>query len=122
MRSAYQARDRAGRAVKWQPAKSAVLEQWTELVGTTQPLPDCVAHITAPIDGRIVSLLKNAAGEPIHEGDEVKEGDVIAKLDDRLAQLNLSNAESAVKTAEQDKRKPRRPCALRPSCSQRRKP
>jgi HlyD family secretion protein len=89
--------------VTWQPAKNVSLEQWTELVGTTQPLPDCVAHITAPIDGRIVSLLKNAAGEPIHEGDEVKAGDVIAKLDDRLAQLNLSNAESAVKTAEQDK-------------------
>ncbi len=89
--------------VQWQPAKNASLEQWTELVGTTQPLPDCVAHITAPIDGRIVSLLKTAGGEPIHEGDEVKAGDVIAKLDDRLARINLSNAESAVKTTEQDK-------------------
>ncbi len=89
--------------VKWQPAKSVALEQWTELVGTTQPLPECAAHITAPIDGRIVSLLKSAAGELIHEGDEVKAGDLIAKLDDRIAQLNLSNAISAVKTAEQDK-------------------
>ena len=57
--------------VKWEPASSVVLEQWTELVGTTQPPPEGVAHITAPIEGRVVSLLKNAAGEPIHEGDEV---------------------------------------------------
>jgi membrane fusion protein, multidrug efflux system len=89
--------------VKWEPASSVVLEQWTELVGTTQPLPECVAHITAPIDGRVVSLLKNAAGEAIHEGDEVKAGEVIAQLDDRIARLSLAKAESAVKTAEQDK-------------------
>ena len=89
--------------VTWEPASSVVLEQWTELVGTTQPPPECIAHITAPIEGRVVSLLKNAVGEPIHEGDEVKDGDVIAQLDDRIARLNLSNAESAVKTAEQDK-------------------
>jgi multidrug efflux pump subunit AcrA (membrane-fusion protein) len=89
--------------VHWDPASSVVLEQWTELVGTTQPLPECIAHITAPIEGRVVSLLKNAAGEPIHEGDEVTAGEVIANLDDRVARLNLSNAESAVKTAEQDK-------------------
>jgi RND family efflux transporter MFP subunit len=89
--------------VKWEPASSVVLEQWTELVGTTQPLPECIAHITAPIDGRVVSLLKNAAGEAIHEGDEVKAGEVIAQLDDRIARLSLAKAESAVKTAEQDK-------------------
>jgi RND family efflux transporter MFP subunit len=89
--------------VKWEPASSVVLEQWTELVGTTQPPPECVAHITAPIEGRVVSLLKDAAGEPIHEGDEVKAGEVIAHLDDRIARLNLGKAESAVKTAAQDK-------------------
>jgi RND family efflux transporter MFP subunit len=89
--------------VKWEPASSVVLEQWTELVGTTQPPPEGVAHITAPIEGRVVSLLKDAAGEPIHEGDEVKAGDMIAQLDDRIARLNLGKAESAVKTAVQDK-------------------
>jgi RND family efflux transporter MFP subunit len=89
--------------VKWQPAKSVVLEQWSELVGTTQPLPECIAHVTAPIDGRIVSLLKNTAGNFIHEGDEVTDGEVIAQLDDRIARLNLAKAESAVETAKQDK-------------------
>ena len=89
--------------VKWEPASSVVLEQWTELVGTTQPLPECVAHITAPIEGRVLSLLKNAAGQLIHEGDEVTAGEVIAQLDDRIARLNLSKAESAVETAKQGK-------------------
>ncbi|HBI45875.1 MAG TPA: hypothetical protein DDY78_23925 [Planctomycetales bacterium] len=89
--------------VKWEPASSVVLEQWTELVGTTQPPPECIVHITAPIEGRVVSLLENAAGEPIHEGDEVTFGEVIAKLDDYLGRLNVSNAESAVQTAKQDK-------------------
>ena len=89
--------------VVWAPAHKVVLEQWTEVVGTTQPLPECVAHVTAPIDGRIDSLLEPAPGQFIHEGDEVKAGEVIAHLDDHIARFNLGKAKSAVEAAKQDK-------------------
>jgi multidrug efflux pump subunit AcrA (membrane-fusion protein) len=89
--------------VKWEPAQTVALEQWTEIVGTTSPLPECVAHVTAPIDGRIDSLLEVAPGKFIHEGDEVTAGAVIAHLDDRIARFNLEKAKSAVETAKQDK-------------------
>ena len=88
--------------VKWEPASSVVLEQWTELVGATQPLPGNFARITAPIDGRIVSLLQKADGSPLHEGDEVAKGQEIAHLDDRIPRLNREKAESAIKTAAED--------------------
>jgi RND family efflux transporter MFP subunit len=89
--------------VKWEPASRVVLEEWTELVGTTQPLPGAFARITAPIDGRIVSLLQKADGKPLHEGDEVAKGQEIARLDDRIPRLNLEKAQSAVKTAAEDR-------------------
>ena len=80
-----------------------MLEEWTELVGATQPLPGNFARITAPIDGRIVSLLQKADGSPLHEGDEVAKGEEIAHLDDRIPRLNRDKAESAVKTAAEEK-------------------
>jgi len=89
--------------VKWEPASSVVLEEWTELVGVTQPLPGNFARITAPIDGRIVSLLQKADGSPLHEGDEVAKGQEIAHLDDRIPRLNRDKSESAIKTAAEDR-------------------
>ncbi len=89
--------------VKWEPASSVVLEQWTELVGATQPLPGNFARITAPIDGRIVSLLQKADGSPLHEGDEVAKGQEIAHLDDRIPLINSYTAASAVQTAAEDR-------------------
>src|SRR4051812_49309495 len=43
--------------VKWEAARQLVLEEWTELVGTTQPLPDHAARVTAPVEGRVLSVL-----------------------------------------------------------------
>src|SRR5207237_5016955 len=43
--------------VKIEGAAQVNLEEWTELVGTTTPLPDRVARISAPVEGRVVSVL-----------------------------------------------------------------
>ena len=40
------------RPVKWEAAEKADLEEWTELLGTTQPLPNHSAHISASL-GRL---------------------------------------------------------------------
>ena len=45
--------------IKWEEARQLVLEEWTELVGSTQPLPDHAARITSPVAGRVVAVLPN---------------------------------------------------------------
>src|SRR5436853_5047588 len=67
--------------VKWEGARQLFLEEWTELVGTTEPLPDHAARVTAPVEGRVLAVLSAAAGKPIAEGQPVKKGDILARLD-----------------------------------------
>jgi multidrug efflux pump subunit AcrA (membrane-fusion protein) len=43
--------------VKWEEARQLVLEEWTELVGSTQPLPDHAARVTSPVPGRVLAVL-----------------------------------------------------------------
>src|SRR5581483_6230110 len=67
--------------VKWEGARQLFLEEWTELVGTTQPLPDHAARVTAPVEGRVLAVLQGAAGKPVVEGQPVDKGDVLVRLD-----------------------------------------
>src|SRR4051794_37554049 len=67
--------------VKWEAARRLFLEEWTELVGTTLPLPDRAARVTAPVEGRVVSLLQGSAGKSVAEGQQLQAGDVLARLD-----------------------------------------
>src|SRR5262245_61165810 len=73
--------------VKWEGPRQLSLEEWTELVGTTQPLPDHAARVTAPVEGRVVAVLQGAAGKPLVEGQPVKAGDVLARLEDLPARM-----------------------------------
>jgi RND family efflux transporter MFP subunit len=100
-------------------ARQFFLEEWTEILGTTQPLPDRAARITAPVEGRVASVLRDAHGQPLAEGSLVKKGDVIVRLDDGVARANRAKmaatleeskqhakqAEYAVKLAEIDVRR-----------------
>src|SRR5438445_5269731 len=71
---------------KWEGLRQLFLEEWTELVGTTQPLPDHAARVTSPVAGRVLEVLpKSGAKEKsgtkeIVEGQEVEEGDVLVRL------------------------------------------
>jgi multidrug efflux pump subunit AcrA (membrane-fusion protein) len=62
--------------------------EWTELIGATQPLPGHVARVTAPVEGHVLSVLKDEKGRPIAEGQTVAAHQVIAQLDDRVARAN----------------------------------
>jgi RND family efflux transporter MFP subunit len=83
--------------VKWEGARQVVLEEWTELVGTTQQLPDHSARVTAPVEGRVLSVLTSAAGKAIVEGQMVQAGDVLARLDDTTLRILRDKADSAKK-------------------------
>jgi multidrug efflux pump subunit AcrA (membrane-fusion protein) len=86
--------------VKWETARLLVLEEWTELVGVTQPLPQRCALITAPVEGRIVSLLGGTDNPTILEGQPISKGQEVAHLDDSLLKSNLAKANASVTEAE----------------------
>jgi RND family efflux transporter MFP subunit len=86
--------------VKWMEARQLFIEEWTELLGTTQALPDHAARITAPVEGRVVSVLRDAQGRPVVEGQAIKKGDVIVHLDDSIARANRDKAEAAEEEAK----------------------
>src|SRR5579871_3677001 len=82
--------------VKWEGASQLALEEWTELVGTTMPLPDRIARVTAPVESQVVTVLTGADGKPIAEGQHVVKGTVLAKLDDTLIRANLAKLEATL--------------------------
>jgi membrane fusion protein, multidrug efflux system len=100
--------------VKWMEARQLFISEWTEIIGTTQPLPDRSAHVTAAVEGHVVSVLQDAAGKPISEGQRVKKGDVLIRLYDQIARnardkaaadlevlrQQVDQAKSSVKLAE----------------------
>src|SRR5215470_16360185 len=79
--------------LKWEGLRQLVLEEWTELVGTTQPLPDHAARVTAPVEGRVVSVLQGPSGKSVVEGQAVHQGDVLVRLDSTVITANRNKAE-----------------------------
>ncbi len=76
--------------VKWEGALQSALEEWTELVGTTMPLPDHIARVTAPVEGRVLTVLTGAGSKPVAEGQRVDKGTVLVQLDDIILKANLA--------------------------------
>jgi membrane fusion protein (multidrug efflux system) len=83
--------------IKWEAARKLSPEEWTVLVGTTQPLPDHAARVTSPVGGRVIAVLPNRGGKQIVEGQSVEEGDVLVQLDSAAIVANLAKAEAARK-------------------------
>jgi RND family efflux transporter MFP subunit len=75
--------------VKWEGASTNALEEWTELVGTTTPLPERVARVTAPVEARVASVLTGPDKKPV-EGQVVAENAVLVRLDATLIEANLN--------------------------------
>jgi RND family efflux transporter MFP subunit len=88
--------------VKWEPARLLILEEWVELLGTTQPLPDHVARISAPVEGRVQSVLVGTDNKHISEGQPVQAGDVIVQLDDRRVRADLQKSIAGQKALQAD--------------------
>ena len=84
--------------------RALVLGQWTELDGTAQPLPQHAARISAAVEGRVDSVLTGADGKPVHEGQVVHAGDVIARLDTRIAEANRAKLEASRKDLVESKK------------------
>jgi RND family efflux transporter MFP subunit len=87
--------------VKWESAAENVLEEWTELIGTTVPLPDRVARISSPVEGRVVSV-GGSADMPVTEGHLVKKGTVLVQLDTTVIKANLARLEATQPVLQED--------------------
>ncbi|HLW67784.1 MAG TPA: HlyD family efflux transporter periplasmic adaptor subunit [Gemmataceae bacterium] len=89
--------------VKWEGPQKVALEEWTELAGTTVPLPDRTARVAAPVEGRVISLLTDQAGKSVTEGQRIEKGTVLVQLDTTIAKANMQGAEAnqAVSKAEE---------------------
>jgi RND family efflux transporter MFP subunit len=70
--------------VKVVPASMAYFGEWTELLGTTQPLPNYSAQISAAVEGRVVTILGDGKSPSLAEGDRVQKNQIIAQLDDSV--------------------------------------
>jgi RND family efflux transporter MFP subunit len=88
--------------VKWAVASQNALEEWTELVGTTMPLPDRAAHVSAPLGGQVVSVFGTSAGKPVVEGQRVEKGTVLVQLDTTVLRANLAKVEAAEEVLRQE--------------------
>jgi RND family efflux transporter MFP subunit len=73
-----------------------VLGAWTELLGSTQPLPGHVARVSAAVGGQVLSVLDSGKGPALVEGQQVAKGQVLVHLDDRIARANLDKAKAAL--------------------------
>jgi multidrug efflux pump subunit AcrA (membrane-fusion protein) len=80
--------------VKWLEASENALEEWTELAGSTMPLPDRIARVSSAVDGKVRSVLTGADGQPIVEGQAVAKGTVLVQLDDTIIRFNLAKLEA----------------------------
>jgi RND family efflux transporter MFP subunit len=86
--------------VKAQGAVSATFGEWTELVGATQPLPDRIARITAPVEGHVVSVLTDENANPVREGQRVEKNQLIVQLDERAVRAQIAELGETAKQAE----------------------
>jgi membrane fusion protein (multidrug efflux system) len=93
--------------VKVIKAEDADLVEWTELIGSTQPLPDRAARVTAAVEGRIVSVLRDEKGKQLAEGQPVKPGQVLVQLDDTIVQANLDKTQATIDEMKEQKKQAR---------------
>src|SRR5262245_24448762 len=90
--------------VKWESPLQGSLEEWTELAGTTVPLPDRIARISAPVEGRVMSIFGDANSTPVAEGQRVEKGAVLVQLDATVIQATLAKAEAAQDVLREEER------------------
>jgi RND family efflux transporter MFP subunit len=83
-------------------AKEEPITETVDLFGSIQPLPLNSAPITANVSAQVLSILQDVNGQPIQEGQRVQKGDVIVHLDDKTVVEERTQAEVALKLAENE--------------------
>jgi RND family efflux transporter MFP subunit len=90
--------------VTWKVASQNALEEWTELVGTTLPLPDREAHVSAPVGGQVKWVFGPPGGKPVVEGQRVEKDTVLVQLDTTVLEANLAKAQAGEEVIREEER------------------
>jgi RND family efflux transporter MFP subunit len=94
--------------VAWAGPATVILKEWTELLGTVQPLPDKVARVSAPFEGQVVAVLPpDSDRKEVKEGELVKKDTVLVQLNSQVAKNNSDKAKALREAAEQDEKQAR---------------
>ncbi len=88
--------------VQEQSPRLLTMAEWTDLLGTTQPLPNHLARVTSVVEGLVLPFAEKDKSPAVVEGQQVKAGEVILRLDTRLIDERRKQAETAVRLAEVD--------------------
>jgi membrane fusion protein (multidrug efflux system) len=70
-------------------------------LGTTQPLPNQSARISAVVEGRVLSVLGDGKKSSVVEGQEVKPDQIIVQLDDRVQRANRDKLQATLNDLEE---------------------
>src|SRR5262245_35508661 len=90
--------------VKWEPPIRSALEEWTELIGTTAPVPDRVARVTAAIEGQVVAAFGDAGTAPVQEGQRVEKGTPLVRLNDSAVRAAVAKAEATQEVLKEEEK------------------
>jgi len=90
--------------VQAEAAKKMTLGEWTDLFGTTQPLPNHSARISAAVEGHVLSVLGDGKGSAVVEGQQVKAGQVILQMDDRVPRANRAKLVATLNDLEEQQK------------------
>ena len=90
--------------VKAVAGRALLLGGWTELLGSTLPLPNQIARISTSVEGRVVAVPGYGAAKDMKEGQEVHAGDIVAQLDDLIIRQNVDKAEAGVRDLEEQQK------------------
>jgi RND family efflux transporter MFP subunit len=103
-KAAHPEEEEAKAPVKAVPAQRVSLGEHTELLGSTQTLPQHSARVTAPVEGHVLWALSDGNGTAVVEGQEVEKGQVIVQLDDRIIRANRTKTLAMLEEMQAQKR------------------
>jgi RND family efflux transporter MFP subunit len=90
--------------VQAQSAKKILMGEWTDLFGSTQPLPNRSARVSTAVEGHVLSVLGDGKGTTVVEGQQVKANQVIVRLDDRVLRANRAKLQETFKDFEEQQK------------------
>jgi RND family efflux transporter MFP subunit len=89
--------------VKAAAPEAVELAEWSDLIASTQPLPDQMARITSTVPGPVVRVLRDGKGKSLVEGQRVDKDQVIAQLDDRVARAQRDKTVAMIEELQEMK-------------------
>jgi multidrug efflux pump subunit AcrA (membrane-fusion protein) len=90
--------------VKAVAAAEVTFGEWTELLGTTQPLPNHLARVTAAIQGHVLPWSTDEKGVAVLEGELVAANQPIVLLDDRVFRANREKLAATLAELEEQQK------------------